>query len=821
MCALFSVVAQAATNNVVCNDFYTSKIEVETYARIIEWKNSEYQMALKERWTVETEVKNAKYLKSKLRCLLNLKACLKEREKQTRLENIKYEIEKIKDELFSLSKHKENYEKRMHVAEESCLRATQLVENTVESKIDGIENNCSEKVNLAPRPGAGEVKNLHVLSEWLAETNHLVTDWYYDLSHGISLNEIQSVMISFSKDGKSWSQEKDVPVFFRFGSIPMINAPEIMMKISVNHGVIDSFQYNNITIGRAWYVRPKSEQGKYGNGSGESYVNAWSGIDELSKNLNKIEAGDTVFITGQHLHDFEAGKEHGLSYEFIKSGAGPFERVVFRADYPGSNGVIWGAARIIDNGYARWVNEGGGLWSILNTTYIYGADYVFEDIGKSFKFHHKVLGRAMNIDSAGANPGSFFIDLNKSHDPYQNRLYVHMSDSGSPIGRVSFPGWGYAFFNSAKEVRHVEFLNLTYFSPIQSSDLRLLSDITWKGMKFAYGIQRFAPIEIWNGCRNINIIDSEISCVGNGVYFNVDQNPKLIGVTRFLIKGNYVHDIGIRADNKNLDAHCFGLQAVSDGIVEDNICVNAGSGTGVFSWPANEGKYLEGQYWRNNIFRRNLIKSCHNSNTSNFGLAFAPDTNSISDKSGNKVYENIIEKCRFGIFLNAERVPDKERGSKAGIPVEVYDNIIYQVERAVYSYRNSISGSIGPYFTFRNNIVSEVGGYEGKANYFFQYFISQTQLQFPADYYFNSHNNIYYGGGYFGLLGQSYGLYKLQQNVMQSPLVNERLEVGSRQYDYRDYPDKKIEFEEKLRCAYKKLKIPDEFRSVKGECVSE
>jgi hypothetical protein len=421
-----------------------------------------------------------------------------------------------------------------------------------------------------------------------------------------------------------------------------------------------------------WFVRPAG--GDYGLENGTSYDNAWDGLPSVVWGNGGVAPGDNLYICGLHVHD--ARDKYALygkrTIPLISGEEG--KPITIRGDYPNDPGIVWGAYRM---GQSEWTNMGGGVWSIKLPFNSY-TEWYFQDIGKGSNDSHIVLKRAASLAEVKSTPGTQY-----SAGKYAggDLLYVHLTDSGNPEGRVYGNRWGY-FFNIADN-KYITFYNLKLMNPFRiSSDFPKVapSHITWQGCTLSYG--EHSLLWFWDNFHYMKVIDCELSWAGNGIY-NISQTGD--SPSNYLFKGNYIHDIGIVGDNQNSDAHCIGIQGGHDGVIEDNICVNCGTGPLLYV-----GKVQE---ITNTIVRRNFVKDLHTlGSATGYGVSTMCNNNNASDKSGNQFIQNIVVNAKVGYRFQFD-----ER--------QVFvNNIAYNCEVGMESIRTRSEDYVGASVYARNNI---------------------------------------------------------------------------------------------------------------------
>jgi hypothetical protein len=151
-----------------------------------------------------------------------------------------------------------------------------------------------------------------------------------------------------------------------------------------------------------WYVRPTG--GIYGNEDGTSYDNAWDGLLNVVWSAGGIQAGDTLYICGPHVHEMVNTNNIANQADITVSASGSSgNRIIIRGDYPGDAGIVWEAYKV---SYDTWDYEGSNTYSIDLIGSHYG-DWFFEDvIAESWV----VLDKYSNLSDVQSHAGSFWFD---------------------------------------------------------------------------------------------------------------------------------------------------------------------------------------------------------------------------------------------------------------------------------------------------------------------------------------------------------------------------------------------------------------------------
>jgi len=414
-----------------------------------------------------------------------------------------------------------------------------------------------------------------------------------------------------------------------------------------------------------WYVRPAG--GSYGSENGTSYSSAWDGLLNIVWGEAGVQPGDTLWVCGLHVHNV-TNKGYIATQADITpiSGTGESARITIRGDYPGDPGIVWGAYRMI---YESWIYEGNNVWSITLPGNSY-QDWFFENITVDSWI---VFDKESTLAEVQANPGSHY----SANYTGGTKLYVQCSDSGNPTGRIYANRWGYHWKLNGKE--YITFLNLKMYNPyrfIRVDGGESHSHIKLDGCTLWYG--EGILLRLGNGCNYNEIVNCDIAWAENGIYTTSTTNS---APSYYLFKGNTIHDMGIRIVDS--DAHAIGIQGGHDGIIEDNYMYNCGTGVTLYAFTNQELK--------NTIVRRNIVRDTHTYGGANSrGIETACNNDSLSDKTGNQFYQNIVINADIGYRFQWE---DEQ---------EVYNNIACNCGIGLFSGRNY--KNYGGNIRARNNI---------------------------------------------------------------------------------------------------------------------
>ena len=417
-----------------------------------------------------------------------------------------------------------------------------------------------------------------------------------------------------------------------------------------------------------WYVRP--EGGNYGVENGTSYQNAWDGLGKVVWGPGGVQPGDILYVCGVHIYNM-TGKAAGNKLIRPTAGAGDSSRVIIRGDYSGDPGILWGVAKI---NYGSWVSEGSGTYSLRSEWCgtPYGWEYFFfENISGDDGTRLKV---ATSVQNCKDTPGSVY---SPDEYGYNGTIYVHLSDGSSPVGKLYAPGVGWVFYNDNKS--YITYKNLTQRVNYMIFYDQTGSYLRWEGGDYKYA--KYALFSLGENHHHIEIYDCSIHYAKNGIYA---ATPSMTGgVYNCTFHGNTIYDCGIAEGIYDSDAHGIGVQGGHDNVIEDNEIYNCGTGITLYAFT--------NQPMKNTIIRRNYCHDMHNlGGANNRGIEFNCDNNSLSDKTGNKAYQNIVANLNYGYKVQLEDT------------VELYNNVAYNCGTSFHSARTY--DVYGPNVKARNNI---------------------------------------------------------------------------------------------------------------------
>jgi len=418
-----------------------------------------------------------------------------------------------------------------------------------------------------------------------------------------------------------------------------------------------------------WYVRPAG--GTYGNEDGTSYADAWDGFSDIT--WASVQPGDTLWICGTHIYDM-TGKAAGEKNITPTAGTSEEARVILRGDYPGDPAIIWGNAKI---NYGTWADEGNGTWSLTDwcgTGASGQTNFFFENVNGNDGTHLNVVD---TLQACKDTPGSVY----SADYAYSGTIYCHLTDGSDPGGKLYAPYVGWSFYPENRQ--YITFQNMTIRSMRPTMYDQTGSYLKFDNIDLKYAL--YAAFPLGEGHHHIEISNCTIHYCPNGIY---GTTPSMTGgIYGCHFHHNTFYDLGIVAWIASTDSHAIGIQGGHDNIIEYNEAYNCGTGLTCYAFTNQELK--------NYTVRYNFFHDLHQlGGAGGDGIEFACNNDSLSDKSGNYIYYNIIANCPgHGFTLQFEDT------------LYIWNNVVFQCGTSFWSNR-STGGSpdTGPDIQYRNNI---------------------------------------------------------------------------------------------------------------------
>jgi PKD repeat protein len=426
-------------------------------------------------------------------------------------------------------------------------------------------------------------------------------------------------------------------------------------------------------MARDWYVRPAG--GAYSSENGTSYVNAWDGLASVVWGAGGVQAGDTLWVCGTHLPKTYVG---GYIFDWgpIPSGGGESTRTTIRGDYPGDPGIFWGGFAFA----GAWTYEGNWVWSHSCPPIDAGYENLFfENISG---VNGTRLVAVASLALCQSTPGSVYM----ANWSAGGIIYMHCTDGLTPEGRSYGPvrGWRPGFLNR----QYITFLSMTYRNVCHNTyyNENYCSYVRWEGCDFKWEHEYMMALGGYTASdrfHHIEVINCEMSYAENGIYTigDTDYAP-----TDCVFRGNRIHDMGVLPGMSSTDAHGIGIQGGNNNIIENNEIYNCGTGITCYAFT--------NQRLTNTTIRYNYCHNMHQITSNGNGIEFNCNNDSLSDKTGNRAYYNIVAYCPGHGF----QIQFEDR-------VYIWNNVVYYCGTNFWTDRSTGgSPNYGPDIQYRNNI---------------------------------------------------------------------------------------------------------------------
>jgi len=413
-----------------------------------------------------------------------------------------------------------------------------------------------------------------------------------------------------------------------------------------------------------WYVRPGVYSssastpvpaiGIYGNQDGISHENAWNGLREIVWGELGVEAGDNLYVCGEHVYnttssDFLAHQ----AVEYIReSGFSEEYPITIRMDCSEDEGVLYGIWKDLRSNYVwNGPDSNDVYWS---EGFPYGAYYEFN--GSNY-----IRLKNDNRTTWEGNFGTVF----KNGSIY----YIKTSDASNPDGKIySSGGLGFGF--SLGRSKYIEFYKGNFYGSIVSKDKISTSlppppsHIVFEDNLFNYGITYW----LYSGHDYWTFKNNHFENAGNGIY-TVGRDSSLNngwGANYMLVQNNTFIHIGT-PEFYHQDAHAIGVQGGRGHIIEGNYIEDTGSAIEFWTgyWP------MKNMTVRNNFIKNIKVKRI----TGGAGIVVSGENrdDSIGKRTGFKIYNNIVMNTGIG---KTEGWQGGGIGTNNKDLVEIYNNVI-------------------------------------------------------------------------------------------------------------------------------------------------
>ncbi len=446
-----------------------------------------------------------------------------------------------------------------------------------------------------------------------------------------------------------------------------------------------------------WYVRPGVYSGvsavipipvpgTYGNQDGTSYDDAWNGIREIDWGEDGVEAGDNLYVCGEHVYNTTS--DDYISYQAIEyireSGFSEEYPITIRMDCIEEPGTLYGI----------WMdNHVNVVWNGPDENDVYWTDNLQYGAVAEFNGTDYIWLDEENSTTWEEHYGATF--ANGSID------YVKTTDGSNPTGKIYSSNMGFRF--DLGRSKYIKFYNGNFYGSIigkerigkTNTNIPVSTHIVFDSCKMIYGITNwlYAGHDYWIFRNN------DISYAGNGIYTNsldTGLNPTRWGASYLLIENNTFKHLGVPGFYHQ-DAHAVGIQGGRENIIQGNYIEDTGTSI----------EFHTG-YWKmkNMTIRNNFIKNTRAEGGGGGGIAVSgTNMDSIGRRTGFKIYNNIVMNTGIG---TTEAWQGTGISTNNKDPVEIYNNII--INPAGRAIRFGIMDA-PPQGAVYNNIIVNPGSY--------------------------------------------------------------------------------------------------------------
>lgn len=516
-----------------------------------------------------------------------------------------------------------------------------------------------------------------------------------------------------------------------------------------------------------WYVRPPvitswsgsgvptPTAGIYGDQDGTTYADAWNGLRSVVWGSGGVQAGDTLWVCGKHIHKMTSGAAIAAQ-GIVSVGASGIEGdpIVVRGDYDGDVGEVWSWFHDQRSTVGFGGPDGSGVYYQTNQT---GWGNLYTAMGEVVDGIPRMFG------VSGAN--TWADGLGEQHplpDDWVNpgTNYIKTFSGGAPSKETLLSStFGYRFdlrTNSFITLRNLKLLGATVtgtrWTSGQEDTFHLSRNIAFEGchLFWNYGLS------IYPGWDNWSFISNRFETNSFHVYTILDSRTR--GATNLYVGSSVMN---VTAPNRlaNIDGHAIGIQGGWGNVIEENDIRNC-RGTAIEFWTYSQGM-------SNMIVRHNYIKDTGVNVTSGSGIVVSGD-NAVSVtglRVGYQIYGNIIDGTGLD-GTEAWQGSGISSNSKDGM--DVFNNVVIDSNRAFNINVVSTGKASGRFFN--NTIVSPRSGTywaitspettDIAINHNLYYPVINTSSGFSSGYSYGA-NNVFAAPDFITTPGSSPSHYRL------------------------------------------------------------
>jgi hypothetical protein len=463
-----------------------------------------------------------------------------------------------------------------------------------------------------------------------------------------------------------------------------------------------------VWAGTTYYVRPESG-GPYGNSDGESYANAFNGLENVpwGEDEDEVGPGDTLYVcdTHRYIDDWSTNP-----YPMV----GPTvdgtsqQRITIRGDYTDHPGVIIGARRLETTDFTD--NEDG---SYYGTTLANSAEFAWE--GEPEDPGSQLLQLVEDQVTCASTNGSYYFDDGNNLlwvNPYGalKDVYFNATGAWNQEGRDYFDFYYMKFFGATG--------NDGAFRAAKYGDTDGAV-----GLRFYYCEFGYAQFTAWYtnlSTSYVTIDRCDFHHCATGMYTIYSDGAKPVGHGQqhhhFTITNNEFWSgedtAGILPATLS-DRHAIGGQNLSDVLVEGNY-VHDWAGDFVIIYNGGSAPYNSNNW----IVRRNFVINLNDDNGDyyHYGIArtFSNAADATDRMTGHEYYLNLLVNLG-GDQGNGGGAAFRLKGgpSSGGDVPKIWNNVVYDCCFFIWHQINGDESPTRAGWEAKNNIVANLktGGY--------------------------------------------------------------------------------------------------------------
>ena len=393
---------------------------------------------------------------------------------------------------------------------------------------------------------------------------------------------------------------------------------------------------------RRIFIRPFNPEG-YGRGDGTSYEHAFNGLENAV-----LEPSAVHYFCGYFQAEWDGRSNIANQFAVAVPSGSASARTELRGDWPNDPGIIVGG--VIPN-WGPWRDAGNGVFS-LPIRAGFGDSWYFEadregKIGSS-------LVRARTLSACRKKAGSFWSDT-YSQFTGTRQIFVHLSDSASPAGRVIFGRYGWRFDYGPK-ARFIDMIGLDmrvfgFFS--QYSEI--LEYCSWQKCQFTFG--GHSMFRLFGAAKSVSWKHCKISRAANGIYFIADK-PEHGAVENYQITNCQIEDIGTDMQLANDDEHAIGIQGSRNGLVKGNRIQRCGRHIVLYASDQHDPRHKNGVWYQpmeDIRIEQNHVSDWNGSHRGRgIGITINCDQTHKGSKSGLVIRGNWVSNMNLGIRVKSD-----------------------------------------------------------------------------------------------------------------------------------------------------------------------